>query len=53
MGNRKRRTDIKVNVCYELNDKTKCMTLRNQEAYALKTAIENEGGVVWWFVPVD
>lgn len=53
MGNRKSKTDIRVNVCYELNDKTKCITLRNQEAYALKTAIENEGGVVWWFVAVD
>jgi hypothetical protein len=53
MGNRNRNPNIRVNICYELNDNRKCLTLNKVEANALKCAVENEGGVVWWYVPVD
>jgi hypothetical protein len=53
MENRNRNPDIKVNICYELNDQRKCLTLHKVEANALKSAVENEGGVVWWYTPVN
>ena len=53
MKNKARDKEIKVNVCWETADERKCHTFNKNEAYALKTAIENDGGTVWWFSPVE
>lgn len=53
MKNKARDKQIKVNVCWETADERKCHTFNKDEAYALKTAIENDGGTVWWFSPVE
>jgi hypothetical protein len=45
--------DIKVNVCYELKGERKCLTLSKDEAYALRKAIEEQNGCVWWYQPVN
>ena len=45
--------NIKVNVCYELKDERKCITLPKKEAYATKDWVEKNGGIVTWFNPVD
>ena len=52
MKNKARDKQIRVNVCWE-TDEHKNATFNKDEAYALKTAIENDGGTVWWFSPVD
>jgi hypothetical protein len=53
MKDKTRGKQIRVNVCWETEDERKCHTFEKEEAYALKTAIENDGGTVWWFSPVD
>lgn len=53
MGKPKRHLNQKINVCYELNEKKKCLTLPIAEAKALKQAVENEGGITYVFLPVD
>jgi hypothetical protein len=45
--------DIKVNICYEIKDERKCLTLSKDEAYALRKAIEEQNGCVWWYQPVN
>lgn len=45
--------DIRVNVCYELNDERKCLTLSKDEAYDLRKTIEEQKGCVWWYQPVS
>jgi len=45
--------DINVNVCYELKDERKCLTLSKNEAYALRKAIKEQNGCVWWYQPVN
>jgi hypothetical protein len=53
MKNRAKDKQIRVNVCWETAEERKCHTFNKEEAYALKTAIENDGGTVWWFSPVE
>ena len=44
---------IKVNICWEVRDEKKCVTLSKEEAYATRDWVEREGGVVFWFSPVE
>jgi len=49
----KRDPVIKVNICWEVGDEKKCVTLPKEEAYATKDWVEKESGVVFWFQPVN
>ncbi len=44
---------IFVNVCWELNEEKKCVTLPKEEAYATREWVESNDGVVWWWQPVN
>jgi hypothetical protein len=46
----KRNKDLKirVNICYEVGDEKKCVTLSKEEAYATRKWVEESGGVVFW-----
>jgi hypothetical protein len=39
---------IRVNICYEVGDEKKCVTLSKEEAYATKKWVEDNNGVVFW-----
>jgi hypothetical protein len=43
---------IRVNICYELQDKAKCVTLPKEQAYATREWVEENDGVVFWFQPI-
>lgn len=43
----------KINICYELDNKKRCLTLPITEAKALKQAVEKEGGITCLFLPVN
>lgn len=45
----KRDPKIRVNICWEVRDEKKCVTLSRDEAYATRDWVEKEGGVVFWF----
>lgn len=49
----KRDPAIKVNICWEVGDEKKCVTLPKEEAYATRDWAERESGVVFWFQPVN
>jgi len=49
----KRDPYIKVNICWEVRNEKKCVTLPKEEAYATRDWAEREGGVVFWFQPVN
>jgi len=49
----KRNPEIKVNICWEVKDEKKCVTLLKEEAYATRAWVEKEGGVTWWFQAVE
>jgi hypothetical protein len=40
--------NIRVNICWEVGDEKKCVTLSKEEAYATKKWVEDNGGVVFW-----
>jgi len=40
---------IRVNICWEVGDEKKCVTLSKQEAYATRDWVEKNNGVVFWF----
>ena len=40
--------DIRVNICWEVGDEKKCVTLPKAEAYATREWVEEQGGVVFW-----
>ncbi len=40
---------ILVNVCWELGDEKKCVTLNKNDAYATRDWVEEQGGCVYWF----
>jgi hypothetical protein len=42
----------KVNICWELNNKRKCVTLTKNEAYATRKWVEDNEGAVFWFAAV-
>ena len=43
----------RVNICWEFEGERKCQTLSKDEAYALKKSMREQGGVVFWFDPID
>jgi hypothetical protein len=40
---------IRVNICWEVNNEKKCVTLPKSEAYATRDWVEKQGGVCFWF----
>ena len=46
----KRNKDLKIriNMCWEVGDEKKCVTLSKEEAYATKKWVESNDGVVFW-----
>jgi hypothetical protein len=44
---------IRVNICWEVGDEKKCVTLPKQEAYATREWVEEQGGCVYWFSPLE
>ena len=40
---------IRVNICWELGEERKCVTLDKSDAYATREWVENNDGVVYWF----
>jgi|32_taG_2_1085360.scaffolds.fasta_scaffold11606_6 hypothetical protein len=44
---------IKVNICWEVGKEKKCVTLDKDKAYATKQWVDEQGGVVFWFQPVE
>ena len=40
---------IRVNMCWELGDEKKCVTLHKNNALATRDWVEKQGGVVFWF----
>jgi hypothetical protein len=49
----KRNKEIKVNMCWELDDEKKCVTLTKDQAYATREWVESKGGCVWWFTAIE
>lgn len=49
----KNNQQLRVNICWELNEERKCETLNKEEAYAKRRYIEENNGVVFWFNPLD
>lgn len=43
---------IRVNICWEVRNEKKCVTLPKAEAYATRDWVEKEGGVCFWFQPL-
>ena len=48
----KRDPDIKVNICWEVGEEKKCVTMPKEEAYITRKWVEENNGVVFWFNPV-
>jgi hypothetical protein len=44
---------IRVNLCYQLNNEKKCVTLEKNDAYATRDWVEKNDGVVFWFSALD
>jgi hypothetical protein len=40
---------IRVNICWEVKDEKKCVTLSKEQAYATRDWVEQRGGCVYWF----
>lgn len=40
---------IRVNVCYEVGNEKKCVTLPKEQAYATRDWVERNKGVCFWF----
>ena len=51
----KRNKDLKlrINMCWEVGDEKKCVTLSKEEAYATKKWVESNDGCVWWFTALE
>jgi hypothetical protein len=45
---KRRQVNIRVNMCWEVGDEKKCVTLSKEEAYATKKWVEDNGGVIFW-----
>jgi len=43
---------IQVNVCFQLKDERKCVTLPKEQAYVTREWIEKNDGTIYWFQPV-
>jgi hypothetical protein len=44
---------IRVNICWEVGEEKKCVTLSKDEAYATREWVDEQGGVVFWFQPLS
>jgi hypothetical protein len=40
---------IRVNICWEVGDEKKCVTMSKSQAYATREWVDKQGGVVFWF----
>ena len=40
---------IRVNICWEVDNKRKCATLDKSDAYRTREWVEERGGCVYWF----
>jgi hypothetical protein len=40
---------IRVNICWEVGDEKKCVTMSKEEAYVTRKWVEEQVGCVWWF----
>lgn len=40
---------IRVNICWEIGDEKKCVTLDKSDAYATRDWVEKQNGTVFWF----
>ena len=49
----KRKPNIRVNICWEVGDEKKCVTMSREEAYATRKWVEANDGVVFWFAAVE
>lgn len=43
----------RVNMCWQLKDEKKCVTLPREHAYETKEWVEEQGGCVFWFMGLD
>lgn len=39
----------RINMCWEIGDEKKCVTLEKNNALATRDWVEKQGGVVFWF----
>jgi len=44
---------LRVNVCWEIDKERRCETLSKEQAYTLRKDVEKEGGIIFWFQPLD
>jgi hypothetical protein len=40
---------IRVNMCWEIGEEKKCVTLNKNDALATRDWVEKQGGCVFWF----
>lgn len=40
---------IRVNICYEVGNEKKCVTLPKEQAYATREWVEQQDGTTFWF----
>ena len=40
--------NTKVNICWQVGDEKKCVTMSKEQAYATRDWVEAQGGVVFW-----
>jgi hypothetical protein len=40
---------IRVNMCWQIGDDKKCVTLSKEHAYETRDWVEEQGGCVFWF----
>ncbi len=41
--------NIRVNICWQIGDDKKCVTLPKEHAYETRDWVESQGGCVFWF----
>jgi len=44
---------IRVNICWQIGNDKKCVTLPKEHAYETKDWVEEQGGCVFWFQALD
>lgn len=44
---------IRVNVCWQIKDNKKCVTLPKEHAYETKDWVESQGGTIFWFQALE
>jgi hypothetical protein len=43
----------RINVCWEVHEERKCETMSKEEAYALRTWLEENDGFCFWFQALE